>query len=77
MQKPTQLLFLPGASGQTQFWHPVADLLSCLATKVHVGWPGFGDVPRDPAVRDLDDLADMVAGQIDRPTALVAQSMGA
>ena len=76
MQKPTKLLFLPGASGQTQFWHPVASLLTCPASKVHVSWPGFGGVPRDPAVHGIDDLVARIADSIDQPTALIAQSMG-
>lgn len=74
--KPSSLLFLPGALGRTEFWHPVADLLTHPAHKLHLGWPGFGGVPPDPAVRGIDDLVTMVLGHIGRPGALVAQSMG-
>lgn len=74
--KPSGLLFLPGALGRTEFWHPVADLLTYPAHKLHVSWPGFGGVPPDPAVRGIDDLVTMVLGHIDRPGALIAQSMG-
>lgn len=74
--KPSSLLFLPGALGRTGFWHPVADLLTHPAHKLHLGWPGFGGVPPDPAVHGIDDLVTMVLGHIDRPSALVAQSMG-
>lgn len=73
---PSQLLFLPGASGRTQLWEPVAKLLAHPAAKVHVGWPGFGPMPPDPSIDGLDDLVARVAAQVDRPTALVAQSMG-
>jgi pimeloyl-ACP methyl ester carboxylesterase len=73
---PTKILFLPGALGRTDFWHPVADRLTHPAHKAHVGWPGFGGVPADPSIHGLDDLADRLAATIDGPTALVAQSMG-
>jgi poly(3-hydroxyoctanoate) depolymerase len=74
--KPCKLLFLPGASGNTQFWVPVADLLSYPAEKTHLGWPGFGSTPSDPSVHGINDLVDKVVAQIDCPTALIAQSMG-
>lgn len=73
---PSQILFLPGALGRTQLWEPVADLLSCAAHKEHVGWPGFSSIPSNPLVNGIDDLVEMVLAKVDRPTALVAQSMG-
>jgi pimeloyl-ACP methyl ester carboxylesterase len=76
MQKPSTLFFLPGALGRTEFWHPTADLLTCPAPKVHVTWPGFSGVPPDPAIRNVDDLATRLLAGIDRPSALIAQSMG-
>lgn len=75
-QQPSTLLFLPGAMGRTQFWDPVASQLRHGAAKIHVGWPGFGATPADPAIRGIDDLVAMVLARIDRPTALIAQSMG-
>jgi pimeloyl-ACP methyl ester carboxylesterase len=72
----TQVLFLPGAFGNVDFWKPAADLLTYPARKRHLGWPGFGPTPPDPSVTDLEDLVDRVVAEIDRPTALVAQSMG-
>lgn len=73
---PDKLLFLPGASGNTRFWRPVAELLTITVQKFHVGWPGFGDTPSNPSVTSMDDLVARVLADIDRPTALVAQSMG-
>lgn len=73
---PAKLLFLPGASGNTQFWLPVAQRLAHPAEKVHVGWPGFGSTPMDPNIQGLDDLAARVVADIQTPTALIAQSMG-
>lgn len=76
MINSTQLLFLPGAGGNPQFWQPVSDLLAHPAQRKLLGWPGFGAVPADPKVRGLDDLVARVVDEIDQPTALIAQSMG-
>ena len=73
---PSQLLFLPGALGRTALWEPVTGLLTHAAARAHVGWPGFGATASDPAIRGIDDLVGMVVARIDRPTALIAQSMG-
>jgi pimeloyl-ACP methyl ester carboxylesterase len=73
---PDRLLFLPGASGNTAFWSPVAERLHGAAGRVFWGWPGFGPTPAHPDVRGMDDLVAQVVASIDRPTAIVAQSMG-
>ncbi|MBB5189395.1 pimeloyl-ACP methyl ester carboxylesterase [Silvimonas terrae] len=73
---PDKILFLPGASGNTQFWQPVAQALPHPAEKIHMGWPGFGDTPPRPDVHGLADLAGLVKRELNGPTALVAQSMG-
>ncbi|PYB97076.1 alpha/beta hydrolase [Pseudomonas protegens] len=75
-QAPQQLLFLPGASGNRQFWQPLAAQLRHPARQVHLGWPGFGDTPARADLQGMDDLVDLVLQHIDQPTALVAQSMG-
>lgn len=71
-----QLLFLPGASGSTAFWQPLAERLTHPAERRFLGWPGFGPTPPDPAINSLTDLVDLVSGALDRPSALIAQSMG-
>ncbi|MFK8330716.1 alpha/beta fold hydrolase [Pseudomonas sp. BJa5] len=76
MTHPSRLIFLPGASGNTDFWRPAARQLVHPAHQLHVGWPGFGPTPADPQVNSLDDLVARLLPAIDRPTALVAQSMG-
>ncbi len=73
---PTRLLFLPGASGDTGFWRPLAERLAHPAEREIVAYPGFGGEPADPSIRNLDDLLARVLPRIDRPTALIAQSMG-
>jgi pimeloyl-ACP methyl ester carboxylesterase len=76
MSAPEQLLFLPGASGNQAFWQPLAERLATRATRRVVGYPGFGGEPADPAVTSIDDIVQRVVAMIDRPTALIAQSMG-
>jgi pimeloyl-ACP methyl ester carboxylesterase len=74
--QPSRLYFLPGASGRTQFWRPVADRLRFPAEHVHATWPGFGGMPPDPGVHGIKDLAKRIAASIVQPSALIAQSMG-
>jgi len=59
------------------FWGPVAERLADLGPATLVGYPGFGDAPRDPSVRDVDDLYRWLLPRLPTgPFALVAQSMG-
>ena len=76
MPRPSRLFFLPGALGRTEFWHPAASLLTHPAQHIHVTWPGFGGIARDPNVQGIDDLVSKVLAAIDQPSALIAQSMG-
>ncbi|WAC73503.1 alpha/beta hydrolase [Roseateles sp. SL47] len=72
-----KIKFLPGASGNTEFWKPVAAAMQVPeAITEHLGWPGLGPTPVDPAVSSLDDLVAQLSERITEPTALVAQSMG-
>ncbi|MEA5415212.1 alpha/beta fold hydrolase [Synechococcus sp. BA-132 BA5] len=73
---PERLLFLPGASGDTSFWRPLEQRLGCRAERLHLGWPGFGATPPRPGVEGFEDLLALVLEPLDRPCALVAQSMG-
>jgi pimeloyl-ACP methyl ester carboxylesterase len=77
MTAPRHVLFLPGASGDGRFWHPVAECLPDSWEKTLLDWPGLGHVPARPGIGGLIDLARLVrdrarAGPVD----LVAQSMG-
>jgi pimeloyl-ACP methyl ester carboxylesterase len=76
MPTPSQLLFLPGATGNTAFWRPLADRLTTNAHKVIVGYPGFGSEPVDERIGSFDDLVERILMHIDQPTAIIAQSMG-
>jgi pimeloyl-ACP methyl ester carboxylesterase len=76
MPTPSKLLFLPGASGDTTFWQPVAESLAHGGTHVHMGWPGFGSTPSSPDVSGISDLVPIVLAEIDQPVAIVGQSIG-
>jgi pimeloyl-ACP methyl ester carboxylesterase len=73
----TPIVFLPGANGRTRFWRPVAERLADLGPAHLVGYPGFGDAPRDPSVGSLDDLyAWLLARLPPGRSTVIAQSMG-
>ena len=71
-----ELVFLPGASGNTRFWRPLAARLPARANHRFVGWPGFGGMPADPNVHGIADLAAGLARTLSEPVDLLAQSMG-
>jgi len=70
------LMFLPGASGNVQFWKPVGAALRHPGARRFMAWPGFGGVPAEPDVSGIDDLVARVVRDITGPVALLAQSMG-
>ena len=76
MTLPSKLLFLPGASGNTGFWLPVAGMLTRPAIHVHMGWPGFRRTAREADVNGINGLVARVLAEVDQPTAVVAQSIG-
>ena len=70
------LMFLPGASGNTQFWRPVGAQLRHPGARRFLAWPGFGGVPSQPGVSGIADLVARVVHEITGPVDLLAQSMG-
>ena len=76
MIAPRKLLFLSGAAGHLDFWRPVSERLQHPAARSFMAYPGFAGVPPEPDVRGFDDLIARVVQAIDRPVALLAQSMG-
>ncbi|MCF9034606.1 alpha/beta fold hydrolase [Acinetobacter nectaris] len=69
--------FLPGASGNTDFWQP---LLQAYINTTHEGqiiaYPGFYHIPCKPHIQSFEQLSDHVLSKIVKPSILVAQSMG-
>lgn len=72
-----RLIFMPGSSGDLQFWEPVSQRLSHPAARSVMRWPGFGGVPHDSSISGISGLVDRVLDQIGAHTVdLLAQSMG-
>ncbi|MCM2317863.1 MAG: hypothetical protein NDI93_00870 [Pseudomonas sp.] len=62
---PSKLIFLPGASGNTEFWRPAAERIAHPAQQVHIGWPGFCSTPPDPSMTSMADLVARMLPEID------------
>ena len=72
-----RLLFLPGASGNPQFWRPVSERLRHPAARSFMTWPGFGGIPASPDITGIDGLVERVLAEIGTSSVdLIAQSMG-
>ena len=72
----TNLVFLPGASGNTAFWHPLVEKLPQRYRIKIIGYPGFGDTPESLEVKSFEDLTNYVVDQINEESVIIAQSMG-
>lgn len=72
MEHIEQIIYLPGASGNARFWKPVADKLAGSTKQVLASYPC---ITASQTVT-LDEVVDTLEGLIDRPSAIVAQSMG-
>ena len=70
------LVFLPGAGGAAEFWHPLGGLLPPAWDKTYLSWPGLGDQAHDPQINDFDGLVELTARKIPGAAVIVAQSMG-
>ena len=71
-----QLVFLPGASGNLDFWTPLIECLPKNIEKKIIGYPGFGAIAEDPQLKGFDDLQHYVTAQINTESVVIAQSMG-
>ncbi len=70
------LIFLPGASGNTVFWQPVIQRLPQDDSSMVVAYPSFGGYPDDMNVQSFESLQAYVLNQIQQPSVVIAQSMG-
>lgn len=71
-----QIVFLPGAAGAPEFWHPLGALLPASWEKVYLYWPGLGDQPHEAGIDNFDDLVAWTISKFHGPSVIVAQSMG-
>lgn len=70
------LVFLPGASGNTEFWQPVMEKLPSSWQKSVIAYPAFGGHAADPDIQSFDALQRYVLSFITTETIVIAQSMG-
>lgn len=70
------LIFLPGASGSTEFWSPVMNQLGQGHCKTVIAYPSFAGYTDHIDVNSFEDLQDYVLDQIQQPSVIIAQSMG-
>lgn len=76
MSRPEQVIYLPGIRGEAAFWEPAAARVAAVAPSDRLRYPwASGSGPISEA-SSIDDLADAVVARVDKPTALVAQSLG-
>jgi pimeloyl-ACP methyl ester carboxylesterase len=68
--------YLPGASGQSTVWEPIANVLAHRREAFLFSYPGLGDAPDDEAIRSLPDLVRWVASELPERCDVVALSMG-
>jgi pimeloyl-ACP methyl ester carboxylesterase len=68
--------YLPGASGRSSVWRPVAERLALRREPLILEYPGLGDAPSDPSVSSLRDLSSYVLARLPARCDLVSLSMG-
>lgn len=66
---------LPGALGNTDFWHPITQQLSEYHCQI-LSYPGFHHVPALHTIQHFNQLSDHVLAQMSAPSIILAQSMG-
>ena len=71
-----KIVFLPGASGNLDFWKPLIEFLPEKYEKQIIGYPGFGNIAEDTSLKNFSDLEEYVTGKINSESILIAQSMG-
>jgi len=68
--------YLPGASGRSTAWEPIANVLAHRREAFLFAYPGLGDVPDHEAIHSLPDLVHWIASELPERCDLVALSMG-
>ncbi len=70
------IAYLPGASGHSAIWEPIASVLAHRRKPLLFDYPGLGERPDAPWIRDLADLTSWVAEQLPAVCDVVTISMG-
>lgn len=76
-----RLVCFPHAGGSASYFNPVATRFAPGVDVVALQYPGRQDRRREPLVRDLEELADLITAELltlsDKPTVFFGHSMGA
>jgi len=68
--------YLPGASGRSTVWEPIANVLAHRREAFLFAYPGLGEAPDHEEIRSLPDLVRWVASELPERCDLVALSVG-
>jgi len=68
--------YLPGASGRSASWEPIASVLAYRREPLLFDYPGLGEREELPGIADLSDLTRWVASQLPDVCDVVTLSMG-
>ena len=68
--------YLPGASGRSANWEPIASVLAYRREALLFDYPGLGEREELPGIVDLSDLTRWVASQLPDVCDVVTLSMG-
>lgn len=70
------VVYLPGASGYSSVWEPIANVLAYRREPLLIDYPGLGAAVNRPNVRSLAELAHWVASELPDRCDVVSLSMG-
>jgi pimeloyl-ACP methyl ester carboxylesterase len=70
------IAYLPGASGRSASWEPIASVLAYRREPLLFDYPGLGELEAAPEIGDLSDLTRWVASELPEVCDVVTLSMG-
>jgi pimeloyl-ACP methyl ester carboxylesterase len=68
--------YLPGASGRSTVWEPIANVLAHRREALLFNYPGLGDAPPRDDVQSLSDLLRWIASELPERCDVVSLSTG-
>jgi pimeloyl-ACP methyl ester carboxylesterase len=68
--------YLPGASGRSANWEPIASVLAFRREALLIDYPGLGEHDEVAGIKDLSDLTAWIAGGLPELCDVVTLSMG-
>ena len=68
--------YLPGASGRSAAWEPIASVLAYRREPRLIDYPGLGELAEVPGIADLNDLTAWIEAELPEICDIVTLSMG-